>query len=170
MIKVLNKRERGILYLAVSVFLIAVCFNFFISPLLSRNALLNKEINVARAKLKRYLRLLNQKEQIKNKYTGKLNMPEGLAENPLALTLAELDSLAKDTNIRIIDIRPQAAARKKEVVIDLRAEGTLDGFMKFIYDVETSLALLQIKRLQFSSKPETASLEATFTISQIPLD
>ncbi|MGD0335818.1 MAG: type II secretion system protein GspM [Candidatus Omnitrophota bacterium] len=170
MIKVLNKRERGILYLAVSVFLIAVCFNFIISPLLSRNAALNKEINTARSKLKRYLRLLNQKEQIKNKYTGRLNAPEGIAENPLALTLAELDSLAKDANIRIIDIRPQATTRSKEVVVDLRAEGALEDFMKFIYDVETSLALLQIKRLQFSSKPETAGLEAAFSISQILLD
>jgi type II secretory pathway component PulM len=60
--KILNKREKIVLYTTVGIIIFSIAFNLFIEPTLSRNETLNKEINIARLKLNKYLKLLSQKE------------------------------------------------------------------------------------------------------------
>ena len=145
-------------------------------PVLNKNDALNKQINIAREKLKKYLQLLSQKEDIQNKYSNfstrfKIS---GQPEDRVVSTFSELEGLAKEANIRIIDIRPQgtskAAALYKEALIDLKTEGTTEGYLKFIYDIENSLLLLRIKRYQLTTKPNTPLLEGSFSISQVSLE
>lgn len=170
MIKVLTKREKLILNLTVAVFIFAIFFNFIIAPLFARNAALNKEISVYRGKLRKYVTLLSNKEAIENKSSSRFIAPEASSETSLVAALSQLEELAGNAGIRLIDIRPQAASRAREVTVDLRAQGTLDGLMKFIYNVETSLALFEIKRFQFTSRAENTNLEAIFSISLVALE
>jgi hypothetical protein len=80
--------------------------------------------------------------------------------------MANLENLAKGAGIKIVDIRPETSRKSDSIIIELRTEGSIDSYGKFIYDVETSLFLLKVKRLQLTAKPNTASLEGVFTISQ----
>jgi len=165
-----------ILSLTIGVIVFSIIFNFLVLPVLNKNDALNKEINIARAKLKKYLQLLSQKEDIQSKYSNfstrfKISgQPEEIAVS----TLSELEGLAKEANIRIIDIRPQGASKAsalyKETLIDLKTEGAAEGYLKFIYDIENSLLLLRIKRYQLSAKPNAPLLEGSFSISQVSLE
>lgn len=174
--RILARREKIILSATIGVIIFSIGFNFVIAPILTKNENLNKEINVTKTKLKKYIRLLGQKEYIQNKYnkfSARLKGPALEADTSLG-ALSELENLAKAANIRIVDIRPQSLSRPaalyKEVIIDLRTEGTMEGYLKFIYTVENSLLLLQIKRFQLIAKPHTLSLEGRFSISQLSLE
>jgi hypothetical protein len=170
--KILAKREKIILYVTVGIIMFSIIFNLFIEPNLSRNENLNKEINIARLKLNKYLKLLSQKEYIQdkyNKFSASLNL-SGSGEDTFVGALSEIESLAKASNIRILDVRPQSQKildLYKENLVELRTEGQIEGYLKFIYNMENSLSLLKIKRFQLNAKPNTAALEGNFSISQL---
>jgi len=163
------------LYITMIIIIFSIGFNFLVAPLLQKNDTLNKEITVNGAKLKKYTRLISQKEYIQNKYSkivsGANLSKEG--QNRLVSALSELENLAKDANIRIIDLRPQSdrgADLNKEINIDLRTEGEIEEYFKFIYDIENSLSLLRIKRFQLNARPNTTLLDGSLFISQLSLD
>jgi hypothetical protein len=169
MLKVLSKREKNILYSTIGVILFAIVFNLLLYPFFSRNARLNKEIELTRGKLKNYYWLLSQKEAIMSRYS-KFNLSSATAqEDPIVSGLRQLEDMAKDSGIRIIDIRPEqapaGAAASREASIELRAEGLSADFLKFLYDIEESLSLLRVRKFQLTSRANTQALEGRFTIA-----
>ncbi len=172
MYKILTKREKAMFIITVGVVIFSVGFHFLIAPVLTKNEELNKEINVTKTQFRKYLQVLSQKEYIQNKYSKYSSTFEvaGHREDTLAASLSELENLAKTSNIRIIDIRPQApksSALYKEALIDLRTEGTMENYLKFIYNLENSLSLLRVRRFQINAQPNSPALEGSFSISQL---
>ena len=168
--RVLTRREKIIFYLTIGVAIFGIVFRFFLGPVLTRNDSLNKEINYSRAKLKKYLWLISQKEYLQDKYK-KFYQSEKISSDITVTALSELERLCKNSGVRIIDIRPEGISRGKdlyqEISIDLRTEGAMDSYLKFIYNLENSLSLLRIKKLKISAKPNTQFLEGSFSISQL---
>lgn len=170
--KILAKREKIILYTTIGIIVLSIIFNLLLSPVLSANDKLNKEISLVRARLKKYLVLLSQRDYIRKQYSQfseELKSFTRDADTSVS-ALSELENLAKAADIRIIDIRPQAAKGSglyKEALIDLRAEGTIENYLKFIYTTENSLLLLKIKKMQLNAKAGAANLEGIFLISQV---
>ncbi len=152
--KLLTKREKTILYITVGVIIFAFAFNFIIAPIYTKNDSLNKEINIARAKLKKYLWLIEQKEAIQAQFSAisSLSFQPNQQEDILAS--------AKDANIRIVDIRPQ------DTSIELRTEGLIEEHLKFIYNLERSLSFPRIKKFRLTVKPQSQDLEGNFTITK----
>ena len=172
--KVLNKREKIFVFLTFGAIIFSVLFYFFIDPTLSRNTKLNQEISFTRSKLKKYMQLLSQKDYIRDRYSKvpfSKSAPE-ISQDTFINVLAEIENLAKLANIRIVDIRPQnsSEATYKEVLLGLKTEGNVEGYIKFNYSIENSLFLLKIKRFQLNVKPNSVDLEGTFTISQPSLE
>lgn len=171
--KILTKRERLILVLTILVIITGIGFNFLITPLLNRYNSQNREINLAVLKLKKYRTLISQKNSILEKY-NKYSTGDGVinaGKDPIVKVLQDLEKLASEANIRIVDIRPQTATGSfnlyKEVIVEVRTEGAMDGYLRFIYDIEHSISLLRIKKFQLSAKPSTSAIEGFFSISQI---
>jgi len=174
--KIITNREKIILYLTIGVIIFGIGFTFLLTPILNEYAKLDKEINITRARFRKYQLLLSQKEYIQKKYdqfASGANL-SGTGKDSLVNVLTELEDLAKEADIRIIDIRPQgpagAATLYKEVVVDLRTEGAIEGYLKFIYRIENSLSLLRIKRFQLAARPNSPALEGVFSISQVSLE
>jgi len=169
--KILNKREKLILYITIGVVLFGVIFNLCIFPVFGKYSSLNKEIEVARTKYRKYQLLLSQKDYIQNKYK-KFASEVNLSGS--GNVLSELEASAKAADIRIIDIRPQNPSESsklyKEIIVDLRTEGTMEGYLKFIYLIENSLSLLRAKRIQLTAKSRGSPLEGSFSISQVSLE
>lgn len=172
--RILSRRERIILYATIGIIALVVIFNFALEPMLARNEQLNKDITVTRAKLKKYLQLLSEKESIQSRYAtlSSRALPEG-TEGVSVDVLSELEQLAKAANIRIIDIRPQnpgVANAYPQAFFELRAEGGMENYLQFIYRIENSLLLLRVTKLQLNVRPATQILEGVFLIAQISLD
>jgi hypothetical protein len=172
--RILTKREKIILYVTAGVVIFSIIFNFLISPLLQKTQSLNKEINVTGLKLRKYIQLLSNKDNIQNRYNEFVAGKNSTYENkdPLVAALSVLEGMAKDAGVRIIDIRPQASQRLdlyKEILIDLRTEASMESYIKFLYNIESSLSLLKIKKFQLNTKPNSQFLEGNFSISRISL-
>jgi len=172
--KLLNKRERVFIFLTLAVVAFSILFYFLIEPTLSRNAKLNQEISTNRLKLKKYLQLLSQKEYIRSRYNelASSQPSSNVSQNTLVNALAEIETLARLANIRIVDIRPQNSGgnTNKEMIFGLRTEGAIEGYIKFNYSIENSPLLLRIKKFQLNVKSGSAALEGTFIISQPSLE
>ena len=170
---VLTRREKTTVYITIGVIVFAFGFNFLIAPILNKYDTLNKEINHTRTKLKKYLWLLSQKDYLQNKYNKfySVDKPFEQQEDALVSALSILENLARNADVRIIDIRPRGGSRNlrgyKEVLVDLRAEGAMEGYFKFIYNLENSLLLLKIKKFRLTTKANTQFLEGDFSISQL---
>ena len=171
--KIITKREKVILYTAAGIIILSVVFNFLVDPLLKRREILNKQTEIVRTKLKKYIWLLSQKDYIQGKYKESASGLNFSNNGASVTVLSALESLAKDANIRILDIRPQAAGSTlgsyKETLADLRTEGSMEGYIKFLYTIENSLLLLRVKKFQLNAKPKSINLEGVFSISQLSL-
>ncbi len=169
--KVISKKEKVFLYLTLGVFALAILLNFIVIPFLNRNEALNQDIYANRAKLNKYTHLLRNKLNIQNRYNKVFGSFAGRAVElkKADSVLSGLDSLAKSADIRIIDMRPQEVSKSKELVINLKTEGEMGNYLKFLYNFEYSLPLLRIKKFQLNAKPNTQSLEGIFTILQLSI-
>ncbi|TRZ94596.1 hypothetical protein D4R78_06235 [bacterium] len=171
----LNKREKAIFYIAAGFAIFYFLFTMFIGPLISENRKLNQAININRAKLKKYLGLLNQKDQISKRYEKLAGSPPlpSQSDDALVVFLTELEKTAKEANIKIIDIRPEGTPKiihsYKEFRVNLKSEGSTEEYLRFIYSIENVLPLARVEEFQFNAKSNTPLLEGNFSISQISL-
>jgi len=169
--KILNKREKVLAISAILAVAFVIAFNLFIAPVMDKAGILNKEIALAKLKSAKYSRLLSQKEQLQAKYGALLSSMDSAttsAVDPSVGILSELERIARGANIRIIEVRPQSRLAK-ETTVDLRVEGEMAAYIKFLYDIENSLSLLTIRKFQLNARPNTQVLEGVFSISQFSL-
>ncbi len=166
MLKILNQRERRVFVFTAGVIIFSLVFNFALMPLFTKYKDLNEQIKIAKNRLVKYSQLMSQKDKIQSRFDQLSGADKliGKQKNNLVEVLGELDNLAKEANIRLIDLRPQQS--KKEITVEVRSEGRLEDYLRFIYSVENSLYILNIKRLQLNSRPNSADLEASFTVIQ----
>lgn len=171
MTRVLNPREKKIFIITVGILIFSLFFRILIVPLWKHYDRLNDEITLTRSKLVRCLKLLSQKDKIQQRFNS-FAAQSGIINSgadPLVAMLAELERLAAETNIKIIDVRPQGSYQAKggfkELITDIRAEGSMEGLARFIYQVENSLALFRIKRLQINAKANSSNLEFALSVS-----
>ncbi|MDD5195110.1 MAG: hypothetical protein PHQ96_05510 [Candidatus Omnitrophica bacterium] len=166
----ITKREKLLLNSTMGVIIFGLAFHFIINPIFSENDNLNKELTVTRTKLKKYLWLISHKDVITENYkTFTSAYKNSEAHQPQVTALTEIEDMAKGAGIRIIDIRPQISTSgpsQEEIFVEIRTEGDMDGYLKFLYDVEDSLSLVKIKKFQLTAKPNTQSLEGSFSLSR----
>lgn len=171
MISGLHQREKNILYLTIAVVIFALLFNFIVWPLFTKSENLSRQIKVNRAKLGKYLWLLDNKEMIRQEYARYIPPASdaGQQKDPLVSALKELENLAKNAGIKIIDLRPQAGSGSgdgpyRQAVIDVRTEGTMDNYLKFFYSIENSLSLMKVQSFQLTQRSDSGLLEGSFSI------
>ena len=170
--KLLTKRERFFVYITASAIIFAISYNMVIAPLMDKSIDLNREISSKELKLMKYRGFLGQGDQLQKIYKKYLSEdnPADIQDTFLG-TLRELEKLSAATGVVILDIRPKQRKRGKgelsESIIDLKSEGTLKNYLKFVYNMENTPSLLKINKLQLSSKTNSELLEGRFTIGQI---
>jgi hypothetical protein len=168
--QLLNKREKIILYALIGILILGSAMNFFIMPFLNKNEAMNREIGLQRIKFVKYSRLLRQKGAISERYNNTFSYSQdpGQNEDTLVATLAELEGLAKASDIRIVEIRPEQGSgvrRANDATIVLRAESDMEGYFNFLHSLENSASLLTVKKIMLAAKPSSAVLEGTFYLS-----
>lgn len=170
--RIFSKREKTILFTTIGVILFSVIFNILIMPIVEKNSGLDKEAAYTRLKLNKYLWLLSQKQNLQEKFSrfsSGAGLLDGRQKDMQAATLAELETMARDSGVVIVDIRPQGRSEtqsKVESIIDIRCEAPMQGQMRFIYKLENSPLILRIRRCQFTAKPNSQNLEGAFSLSQ----
>ena len=169
----LSQREKNIFYLTAAILAFALLFNFLAVPFLDKADRIHRQIRLARVKLIKYTALVSKKAYIQARYAKFFPGAQlaGSQDGTSVSALTELENLTRDSGIRILDLRPRQAAAAasgyNELPIDLRTEGEIEGYFKFIYNLQSSPSLLKVKSFQLSALPNSNALEGNFSIYQI---
>jgi hypothetical protein len=169
--RILSKRETVILSVTAGVVLFSVLFNTVLLPVLRKNEILDKKIALSRGKLANYRRLLSQKEKIRNEYSRFFSGAQGQGKTGDASVAAlyTLENLAKEANVRIVEIRPRGGPEEggseKNTLFFMRLEGPLEGYVKFMYELENPLSLIRIKSFQVNARPNAQLLEGSLIVA-----
>jgi hypothetical protein len=170
MSRVLSSREKNIFLFTAGIIIFALGFNYFLAPLFSSNDSLNRQISAGRSKLRKYSWLIANKERIRKKYSRFSSPSAGDSRDIEVEVFSGLEAIARESGVRIVDLRPQSGQARRgpyrENLIELRAEGSSDNYLKFLYNIENSLYLFKVKKFQLNAKSASSSLEGIFLISQ----
>lgn len=169
----LSKKEKLGLSIALVFIMIAFMDRLVIKPVKNRVDRLNHQIQVAEEELKLDIRNLNEKRAISReyeKYTQYVTKA-GSDEEEVAKVLAEIEGLARKSNVHLVDITPQAPQEVdfyKEYAAELEIEGTMDSVVKFLYQLNNSTLLLRAQKLRISLRtPGSSDVSALILVTKI---
>ena len=172
--KALSKRERIILFATLGLIALSLMLNFILLPFIYKYKALNRQIVRFQLELRKSNRLMARAEGIREEFKQVSSLAQVAVgqQQTVTLVLGQIEQLANQAGLRIIDIRPQAPrelGQYKEAILELRQEGSMQGFLKFLYDLENPPYLLRVKKLQLSSKVTKGLLQGQLLVSKIYL-
>jgi Tfp pilus assembly protein PilO len=95
-------------------------------------------------------------------------------EESTAEIMTYIEDVSRKDSCLVVSIKPVGAKNLgsyKEILIDVNAEGSMDQFSKFLYDIENSAdMILEVKRFTLNSKSSAGTLKGTFLISKIIIE
>ncbi len=158
-----TKRERIIFILTISLISSLIVYVFVLEPVYKKWSQLRLEYESAGLRLVRNEKLLANKKNIEGeyeKYKEYIRKKED-KEQEMASILKEIEATASGSGVKITSIKPKGEKQLKnykEYSVELVSEATLNQFIKFIYDLESSKELLKVERLVLSLKSAQSDL------------
>lgn len=159
----LSKRERIIFYCCAFVAAAVLLDRVFLSPIFSRIDQLNEEIELKEETVRKSLLTLNYEDRIlsqRDQYNSYLREPQS-EEKEITAFLKEAESLAKQSSVYLIDIKPTDKVvqnNMKQYFLRMDFEAQMDQVLNFFHSIATSDQLLKIERFQLRPKTEGSSI------------
>ncbi|MEW6009412.1 MAG: type 4a pilus biogenesis protein PilO [Candidatus Omnitrophota bacterium] len=170
----LSKREKIFLYITAGLIAGSLGFKFIFEPLLRLSDRLNQKLKVSQSQLRRLQRLSSGKP-IKEDYElslASIKMAKS-ADAEMARLFGEIESMAKDAGVNILNLRPQEIEDKKvykKFSLELKSEGTSKQILQFVFLIESSPLLLKIDRFQLAANASSKGLlSASLTLSRLAI-
>jgi len=162
-LKNMNKRERYAIIGAAGVIFVFIVARLIIYPLISRTEHLRRSLQVKSAMLTEMRQLQSQYLAINQK--AKLSLAR-FKQRPRGFTLFSfLDRLAGETGIkdRISYMKPSRKTEKNSPYkisrVEMKLEAiTLEQLTRYLYGVETSANMVEIKKIAISKKDKKQGL------------
>jgi len=172
----ISKKERALLYIAVIFVSLAVFSRVVLFPALGKSADLNRQIQLKKRMIENSLRLLNQKENIQKEFQGyaKYARQKFSEEEETASFLKEIEDIARNSQVQLIDLKPYSSERKDfyiEDKVEIETESNMNQLITFIYNLQSSESLLRVAKFHISpkvDKPDILKTYLTITKALIP--
>ncbi len=169
----LSKKEKRLFYCALFFLSIALFDLAIVFPISSKMKSLDKEIGEKSSRIKKYLRILAQKDKIaaeREKYKFFLTSID--SENKeIIFLLKEIEALADKNSVYLTDMKPidyEGDGIKKKYLVSLNCESQLEQLVMFMYSIESSAGLLTIDKYEISPKSKDSSIiKCSMSISKI---
>ncbi|MBU2540441.1 MAG: type 4a pilus biogenesis protein PilO [Candidatus Omnitrophica bacterium] len=174
LISQLSKREKNIFYFTILIIAFSLIFKFILLPLFNLNQRLTQEVKAKEIELVR-ARRLSKGGSVQSQYDAfiaAIKMGES-QDLEMARLLSEIESIAKEAGVNILNLRPHEIEDKrfyKRFLIELKSEGTSQQILRFIFSLESSQLLLRIEKFNLSSRISKGNLlNATLTVSRVAI-
>jgi Tfp pilus assembly protein PilO len=176
MLKKLSVRERNILYALITIVCIVLIYIILVEPLFMRWNDVNDKIGIQKARLKKSLSLIKDKNNIEaeyDSYAERLKKRHN-DEQEMTLVLDEIEKTARRSNLKITSMRPKPQRQSQHYTrfeVEIETESDMDSLMRFIYDIKNSPQLIKIDRLNFNTRGshQAVLIRAVMLISKIAL-
>ncbi|MDD5218592.1 MAG: hypothetical protein PHN49_03025 [Candidatus Omnitrophica bacterium] len=160
----LSQVGKILLFVAVGIVFLFFMDQLVLGPILTRMKIMDAEIEAKKETIRRNMRILSFKESILKEYASYneyLDSGEKTQEEIVGALLRKIETLAKQQNISIINIRPGDVIENpvfQEYRTSLECEGTLTDLLTFMNLLEESDYLFQITRYKMSPKSKGAEV------------
>ena len=162
----ISKRERYILIAVVAVVISAILYNFIFEPALKKWSTLNKEILVKRTKIKKELKLLENRNTIIKEYNAYAYTAKNITK-----ILNYIENLSNSLGITVANIKPQPVVEKglyEEYIIEVQIEGEFADINKFTAELIKSPVFISVKKFDFRvAAPNSSRFKGTLILSKI---
>ena len=172
----LSKKEKIGLAAAAIVVSMVIIDRLVVSPIGERFQRIGREIELSEKKLVLDLRNISNKESISDEYEKYKNYIKRSApsdEEEVAALLAEIEGLARKSDINLNDIKPQQAKQTdfyREYYVEIEAEGAMEHIVVFLHNLSSSPQLLRAVKLQLGLKDKESSVvKASILVSRISI-
>ena len=176
MFRNITKRERTFAIATVSVAVVAIVYNFIIEPIIGQWNVLDKKIKDKEIVLKKHSRILRDKdniERLRAEYAKYFETNKLTPEEESAVALSRIEKIARETNVRITNIKPllsKSFGSYNKFTFRVATESKLKELTKFIYDLQSSDQLLKVERMVLRAKEnEPTTIKAILNITKISL-
>jgi len=158
----LSRKEKIGMIIGVAFLSLAILDRLALSPISRRVQQINQDIKIKEKELSGDLRNIHQKEIIAGEYQQYLKYVRkgGSDEEEIARILAEIEELARSSNVYLVDIKPQGTHQidyYKEYAVQLEAEGRMENLATFLYGINHSALLLRAEKISLSLKEKESS-------------
>ena len=169
----MSKKERTLFLIAIIFVGFAVLYRVVVLPAIGKSRALNRQIRLKRQMIENSLRLLNQKEDIQRQSQKFANYTKQKLseEEETASFLKEIEGIAKNSSVSLIDLKPYSAERKDfyiEYRIEIETESDMNQLITFIHNLQSSESLLRVVKFRISQKlDESSTLKTYLTITKV---
>ncbi len=151
----LNKREKKLFYIVLVFLAIVFSNNFVVTPLKKEIGLVKQEKIKKEIEWKKNNQIIKQKKQIKEEFEKYMAFikKKGSDEEDVASFLKEIESLAQKSKVSLINIKPQPVKKMefyKKYTIEIKGEGHIEQFVKFIYYLQKSYQILKVEKIHLN--------------------
>ena len=153
----LSKKEKIGLSFSFAIVSLALLDRAIVSPIRSRFQRINQAIAIGEKQLGHDLRNIRQKDQIAAEFEKYVQYVQrsGSDEEEVAKILGEIEALARQSNVYLVDMKPQTPKEVdfyKEYAVEIEAEGDMTALVRFLYQMNTSVQLLRVEKLRLNSR------------------
>ena len=171
----IKKREVALFYAIAGLLTIWFISRVVLSPFHEKLVTLDREVALQEAKLRRGITLIEKKEAISkeyDKYASFFSIQNYSDEESVANFLKEVEKISRETNLTILDMKPQKEAAKdkfsKEYQINIKAEANMKQLVGFLYALTNSSLLFSVEKMVLVPKSEESSdLSITMAVSGV---
>jgi len=170
--KLSNKERIGLSFAFVFMF-VACLDRLIISPIREQFQHIDKAIKISEKQLGHDLRNVHLKEQIEKEFEkfAEYVKRSGSDEEEVAKLLGEIESLARQSNVYLIDVKPQTLQKVdfyKQYSVEIELEGKMSDLMAFLHRINTSTQLLRAEKLRLNSTEEGGkTLKSSVLITKV---
>ena len=169
----LTKREKYITYISITIVACVFFDRIVFAPVMNKLESLNAEILIQEKKLQKLRNILLQEDLITGEYKKYAQhiKQEGSDEEAIAILLSNIEKMAKNSSVSIIDMKPAPVEKLefyKRYTIGVEVEAKIDNLSDFIYQLEKTPQLLRVAEFRLSpKKKETAVLRIHMVVTEI---
>jgi Tfp pilus assembly protein PilO len=170
-----TQREKVLLIGIAVLAVVLATYLLLLEPLYERWSQARLESQTAQRRLLKNLKLLAEKDILEKSYAKYKDylQREVDSQQEMASALKEIEDTAQRAGVKITSIKPKGekpAKGYRKYNIELIAEGKIDQFLKFTYELEGSKKLLKVERLILSLKgAQSDLLKGTLLIIKVSL-
>lgn len=170
----LSKRQK-MLALVVAILLgFAVIDRLIYQPIAGQFEAVDQEIQEQERQLRKNQRYMAARQRILKeyqRYAGDIKAT-GSEKEEMALLLNEIEGLARQSGLSIINMKPQPTIPTEfgeKNVVDIEVEGRMDDLIKTLHGLYGSKHLLRVEKFRLASQKAGASMKGELTVTKTRL-
>ena len=169
----LSSQEKIGLSIAIGFFAVACFDRLLIHPIQTRFKKINQQIKVSEKEIGSDLRNLKRRDLVEAQYQKYLEYIQrsGSDEEEVAKILGEIESLARQSNVYVEDMKPLKPKEidfYKEYAVEIEAEAKMQSLTNFLYQLNMSSQLLRVEKLRLNlSKGGSDTLKISMLVTKV---